>query len=539
MANLLFTLETELHSFMEVLLKSIVDEFSEVFRNRMVKITQCVEESFGSEVAQLKKENESLKWRLQLWETESGAGGDRGQTDHVGYTLPCEATAGIKEEMDTKLELSGSEASALPDAGERAPLEQQHSEEEWGSSLMQETELSAAEGKETLSEQHTESSTLRAQVMWTRAVWIEQEGEVEGVLPSNWVDARREYVWWPNDPKQATKLYKEKANPNKDTWVTFKVIKVKHTSDKKSECDHFDLTTSVMDAEDEDETPNPKRKSKKRVFSDYVDDFDSDAATPEKKKPLKLPVPPPKLRFSPRKSVSQSSLSCSSMLKAQVVQIVTSPRKVQSPKQVIRPKSSTEPQSHHASSASHSPSPSPSSRSESPRQKTTSRPEEKRKRDPLSEGKFQKRVLGLLIEMMDELRRLGRSTEPVDSQFHIRRLTTMEEFCAYEQALDSMDNQNLLINQLRRVGGSDVRECVFTVLSRLMTNELMSEFNFAGTNRKDKQQKRGLGDTNLYRVIKAAVLKSHPTSTEKEIKEHAMRYLKNAYARQGARRSGH
>ncbi|XP_069054634.1 uncharacterized protein [Lepisosteus oculatus] len=498
MANLLFTLETELHSFMEVLLKSIVDEFSEVFRNRMVKITQCVEESFGSEVAQLKKENESLKWRLQLWEKESGAGGDRGQTDNVGYTLPCEATAGIKEEMDTKLELSGSEASALPDAGERAPLEQQHSEEEWGSSLMQETELSAAEGKETLSEQHTESSTLRAQVMWTRAVWIEQEGEVEGVLPSNWVDARREYVWWPNDPKQATKLYKEKANPNKDTWVTFKVIKVKHTSD-----------------------------------------FDSDAATPEKKKPLKLPVPPPKLRFSPRKSVSQSSLSCSSMLKAQVVQIVTSPRKVRSPKQVIRPKSSTEPQSHHASSASHSPSPSPSSRSESPRQKTTSRPEEKRKRDPLSEGKFQKRVLGLLIEMMDELRRLGRSTEPVDSQFHIRRLTTMEEFCAYEQALDSMDNQNLLINQLRRVGGSDVRECVFTVLSRLMTNELMTEFNFAGTNRKDKQQKRGLGDTNLYRVIKAAVLKSHPTSTEKEIKEHAMRYLKNAYARQGARRSGH
>ncbi|MBN3315619.1 ZKSC8 protein, partial [Atractosteus spatula] len=130
MAILLFNLETELRSFMQVFLKSIVYEVSRVFRNRMsdsedeienklrsvsqtlvrwsvFKITQCVEESFGSEMAQLKKENESLKWRLQLWEKESGAGGDRGQTDRVGHTLPCEATAGIKEEMDMELQLSG------------------------------------------------------------------------------------------------------------------------------------------------------------------------------------------------------------------------------------------------------------------------------------------------------------------------------------------------------------------------------------------------------------------------------------------------
>ncbi|XP_069053938.1 oocyte zinc finger protein XlCOF22-like [Lepisosteus oculatus] len=181
MAECLLNLQTQLDSFMHVLLKSIVYEVSEVFGNRMsdsenefqdklrnisqilvrravFKITQCVEDSVGSEMAQLKKENESLKWRLKLWEKESGAEGYQGPTDHVGYTLPCEVTAGIKEEMDTKLELSGSEASVLPDAGERAPLEQQHSEEEeWSSRLMQETEITATEGKETLSEQHTES----------------------------------------------------------------------------------------------------------------------------------------------------------------------------------------------------------------------------------------------------------------------------------------------------------------------------------------------------------------------------------------------
>ncbi|XP_069054198.1 uncharacterized protein [Lepisosteus oculatus] len=168
--------ENELHCFVEVLLKSFVYEVSEVFRNRMsdsenefqdklrsvsqilvsravINITQCVEDSFGTEITRM-KENETFKVRLQLWEKESGAGGDQGGTDHVGLMPPCEITAETNEETEP----SGSEASTLSEAGERAPLEQQHSEEEeWGSSLMQETELTAAEGKETLSEQHTES----------------------------------------------------------------------------------------------------------------------------------------------------------------------------------------------------------------------------------------------------------------------------------------------------------------------------------------------------------------------------------------------
>ncbi|MBN3320058.1 ZN180 protein, partial [Atractosteus spatula] len=183
MENRRSILESELHSFMQVLLRSIVYEVADVFGNRtsdsedefqdklrgvaqilvrraVFKITQCVEETFGTEMAQMKEENERLKVRLQLWEKEPGAGGDRGQTDRDGHTPPCEIAAEIKEEMDVKLELSGLEVSALPDSGDRAPLEQQHSEEEeeeWGSRLMQETELAAAQGKETLEQQHTES----------------------------------------------------------------------------------------------------------------------------------------------------------------------------------------------------------------------------------------------------------------------------------------------------------------------------------------------------------------------------------------------
>nr|XP_015194723.1 PREDICTED: zinc finger protein 773-like [Lepisosteus oculatus] len=199
MAEYLLNLQTQLDSFMQVLLKSIVYEVAEVFRNRMsdsedefedklrsvsqilvrravFKIAQCVEDSVGSEMAQLKKENESLKWRLQLWENESGAGGDQGT-----QTLHCEVTAEIKEEIDMK-RLSGSEASALPDAGERDPLEQQHSEEEWGSSLMQETVLTAVEGKEKLSEQHTENRWSVEDLDSMPMLKTEPESETPGLL---------------------------------------------------------------------------------------------------------------------------------------------------------------------------------------------------------------------------------------------------------------------------------------------------------------------------------------------------------------------
>ncbi|XP_069054442.1 zinc finger protein 436-like [Lepisosteus oculatus] len=191
--------ENELHCFMGVLLKSFVSEVSEVFRNTMsdsqvsfqdklrsvsqilvsravINITQFVEDSFGTEITRM-KENETFKVRLQLWEKESGPG-DQGGTDHVGLMPPCEITAETNEETEP----SGSEASVLSDAGERALLEQHHSEEEWGSSLMQETELTAAAGKEALSEQHTDSRQSVKDLDSVPMMKTEPESETPGFL---------------------------------------------------------------------------------------------------------------------------------------------------------------------------------------------------------------------------------------------------------------------------------------------------------------------------------------------------------------------
>nr|XP_015194870.1 PREDICTED: uncharacterized protein LOC107076034 [Lepisosteus oculatus] len=183
----LFTLESEIESCMEALLRAIVSEVADIFRSgvsasedpfrgqlrrssgmlvrRVVfTLTKFLRGSFGDEIAQMKREIETLRGRLQVWgQQAAGSGGDRdrGQTDRLGHTPPGEVIVEVKEETDPELELSGagwSEVGALADAGEGAPLEQQCSEEEeeeeWGSVCMQETELLAAERKEQLGEQH-------------------------------------------------------------------------------------------------------------------------------------------------------------------------------------------------------------------------------------------------------------------------------------------------------------------------------------------------------------------------------------------------
>ncbi|XP_069054926.1 uncharacterized protein [Lepisosteus oculatus] len=183
----LFTLESEIESCMEALLRAIVSEVADIFRSgvsasedpfrdqlrrssgmlvrRVVfTLTKFLRGSFGDEIAQMKREIETLRGRLQVWgQQAAGSGGDRdrGQTDRLGHTPPGEVIVEVKEETDPELELSGagwSEVGALADAGEGAPLEQQcneeEEEEEWGSVCMQETELLAAERKEQPGEQH-------------------------------------------------------------------------------------------------------------------------------------------------------------------------------------------------------------------------------------------------------------------------------------------------------------------------------------------------------------------------------------------------
>ena len=58
---------------------------------------------------------------------------------------------------------------------------------------------------------------------WSRAVWIENEEEMEAVIPSNWIQNGK--VYWPSK-MNVKKAFKEQADPE-ENWLMFSLIKVK------------------------------------------------------------------------------------------------------------------------------------------------------------------------------------------------------------------------------------------------------------------------------------------------------------------------
>ena len=58
---------------------------------------------------------------------------------------------------------------------------------------------------------------------WSRAVWIQNEEEMEAVIPSNWIQNGK--VYWPSKVN-VKKAFKEQADPG-ENWLMFSLIKVK------------------------------------------------------------------------------------------------------------------------------------------------------------------------------------------------------------------------------------------------------------------------------------------------------------------------
>ncbi|MBN3307662.1 ZN214 protein, partial [Amia calva] len=125
-------------------------------RAALCEIWKAVEETVSEsrvEITRRQRENEALRRRLQelmvageaaVCHWSSGADGPPVQSRGAGRTEGEARAAGA----------GAVEASALPDAGERAPIEQQHWEQEWSSSLRQDTEPTDTEDNQGLTEQH-------------------------------------------------------------------------------------------------------------------------------------------------------------------------------------------------------------------------------------------------------------------------------------------------------------------------------------------------------------------------------------------------
>ncbi|MBN3311313.1 ZN658 protein, partial [Amia calva] len=124
---------------------------AELMRAALCEIWKAVEETVSEsrvEITRRQRENEALRRRLQelmvageaaVCHWSSGADGPPVQSRGAGRREGEARAAG---------------AGTLPDSGERAPIEQQHCEQEWSTSLRQDTEPTATEDNQGLTEQH-------------------------------------------------------------------------------------------------------------------------------------------------------------------------------------------------------------------------------------------------------------------------------------------------------------------------------------------------------------------------------------------------
>ncbi|ELT93329.1 hypothetical protein CAPTEDRAFT_202674 [Capitella teleta] len=107
---------------------------------------------------------------------------------------------------------------------------------------------------------------MNAYKQWVRAVWFENGREVEGVAPGTWI--KRGTVFWPKGTN-AEPAYLDREEPNEKTWRSFKLVKVKFTSDKEEDCHEYDATT----AEEEDDQDN-RRGVKRKKEEDFLYEMD-------------------------------------------------------------------------------------------------------------------------------------------------------------------------------------------------------------------------------------------------------------------------
>lgn len=71
-------------------------------------------------------------------------------------------------------------------------------------------------------------SYLQNPKMWCKAVWKEGSMEMEGVVPSEWIDRQKLLVRWPPGPN-AMKAMKERRLPT-EKWSSFPLMKIKYES---------------------------------------------------------------------------------------------------------------------------------------------------------------------------------------------------------------------------------------------------------------------------------------------------------------------
>ncbi|XP_075952392.1 uncharacterized protein LOC142954918 isoform X2 [Anarhichas minor] len=149
---------------------------------------------------------------------------------------------------------------------------------------------------------------------------------------------------------------------------------------------------------------------------------------------------------------------------------------------------------------------------------------------PMSTAKFQRVVLGKLVDLIEEVKRIGRGVEHEGLQRQVPTLNSNEELDELEGKLKNAEQRALLVHLLANVGGKNIKDATNKIMDRLFTNRLMATFNMKGGGQRNKSAFR---ETELYSVVKEAVIRSDPSATESKVDRAMADHLKQAPGRSG------
>ncbi|XP_058633008.1 uncharacterized protein LOC131541341 isoform X2 [Onychostoma macrolepis] len=85
---------------------------------------------------------------------------------------------------------------------------------------------------------------------------------------------------------------------------------------------------------------------------------------------------------------------------------------------------------------------------------------------PMSTTKFQRKVFSMLFDLKDQLQKVSGILDPGRSTATIKKMESESDLKIFEDKIQDVDNRLICVQQLSRIGGSTIRDCVNKVMNR-------------------------------------------------------------------------
>ncbi|XP_065659436.1 uncharacterized protein LOC124817609 isoform X2 [Hydra vulgaris] len=311
--------------------------------------------------------------------------------------------------------------------------------------------------------------------MYIRAVWLENGEKIEGTAPECW--AIENFLCWPSS-LNVINCFNEMREPQAN-WHRFKLLKIKCRGDREL-CDNFEFATTSdtqVESDSDYEEPLPfslKRKQSKTKNNKQVSKQVSTPVTQVKKKKV------PTLMHTPHVEAQDQQWQgfCKEKDDFNIVQ--------------SQGGACAFPQKRKELSLPETP------LLNSLKRKATRKDASLSGKFPLTEEKFQKKVICALAEMKEMLAKALSANENNNNTNspEVPCLNSLKSFSDYDCSLSDSQVKSEVVKKLSKIGGETIKKNTKNVMQRLMTNGLQSKFNMAGGKGKEKFE-----GTNICEVV--------------------------------------